>query len=164
MTLICRTCARPGSTRPSRGCDSHLTNVKQPGYWIPRGKNVDFMDNLLNQEFGQILEIDKGEPFKCNTAKESMLPKPLLGKEKVAFLHKPTSKFLKKRKTNLYKNLLQNTLMSSATTKTIRAGLKTMNTQSRQKMGNHPTGNDSPSWMALEIILKCKSKNGSKWD
>ena len=47
---------------------------------------MGFIENLSNQEFDQILEIDQKEPLKCSGSKDIPLPKPMSGTKKEAFL------------------------------------------------------------------------------
>ena len=58
-----------------------LQNCSSQDIEIPIGTTVGFIENLSNQEFDQILEIDQEEPLKYSGSKDLPLPKALSGTE-----------------------------------------------------------------------------------
>ena len=66
---------------------------------------MGFIENLSNQEFDQILEIDQEEPLKCSGSKDLPLPKPMSGTEREAFLAQANIKVPAEEK-QAYKDLI----------------------------------------------------------
>ena len=80
--------SQPGLVVPDHQGDVTLIlqNCSSQDIEIPRGTTMGFIENLSNQEFAEILEINQEEPLKCSGSKDVPLPKPMSGTEKEAFL------------------------------------------------------------------------------
>ena len=99
--------SQPGLVVPDHQGDITLIlqNCSSQDIEIPRGTTVGFIENLSNQEFDQILEIDQEEPLKCSKSKDLPLPKPMSGTEREAFLAQANIKVPQEEKQH-YRNLI----------------------------------------------------------
>jgi transposase InsO family protein len=80
--------SQPGLVVPDHTGDVTLIlqNCSSQDIEIPRGTTMGFIENLSNQEFEQILEINQEEPLKCSGAKDIPLPKAMSDTEREEFL------------------------------------------------------------------------------